>query len=258
MKELNQHPLAVRGRCPLAGRAGPSGRAGGVWTGSPRQKGECVAHRSVAHPGGLAEGGGGLQAGWVVAGQPDDASIAAHASGSPRVPTRPVGGSARKATMPDTRGAGQERGGTKEPCERDTLAQRQPRAPETNPALGSGPGKAQSLTPTREPRKEGGPVTTLAGWQRHKVRGRRVRGQAGSQGPAGPAGGHVSGRAAGGGQVSRKGFREKNDIRRDLARHKDVSRPDKSAGLRPRRAGHGGPRGGCGGREGPSDGLCLL
>lgn len=57
-------------------------------------------------------------------------------------------------------------------------------------------------------------MKTLAGWQHDKVRRRRVRGQAGSQGPSGPAGGHVSGRAAGGGQVSRKRFWEKMNPQR--------------------------------------------
>lgn len=56
-----------------------------------------------------------------------------------------------------------------EPCECDTFTQRKPHAPETNPLLGSGPEKAKSLTPRSEPRKEGGPVQTLAGWQLDKL-----------------------------------------------------------------------------------------
>lgn len=40
--ELNQYIYYVMGNVSLGQNAGPPGRAGSVWTGSPRQKDKCI------------------------------------------------------------------------------------------------------------------------------------------------------------------------------------------------------------------------
>ena len=143
--------------------------------GAPGRKTSVLPHKCVTSPGGWREAcrlGGVSQA---LGGRQDDASIASVRIGEPARPNTgqwevPSGrrqcqthaGPARSEVAQRSRRAS-------EPCECDTFTQRKPHAPETNPLLGSGPEKAKSLTPRSEPRKEGGPVQTLAGWQLDKL-----------------------------------------------------------------------------------------